>query len=280
MASEEKPGWFGRLFGRKGPAATEDKPEAELPPDAPASPVRGPARLRHGAETSRTFRCRPSRRRRPDAPSPTRSRARTCCRSRASPSARPPAPPATTPRTAPSRSTPATRPARRDRADAGPRPTSSPSTPPPRSPTTPDAGPDREPEAKRLVEPAHLRDEADLVGPVRPGHRPVHQAQARRQHPGGSGGRPDPGRFRPGDRDADLGGRRQGPLREGHLARRGAGDPGDRGRAGPGARGRCPSSIDAAQEAVRDPDGRRQRRRQDHDARQARLEAAGGGPHR
>ncbi|SEH39914.1 fused signal recognition particle receptor [Methylobacterium sp. 275MFSha3.1] len=42
MASEEKPGWFGRLFGRKGQPApedraedqAEDKPEAELPAGA------------------------------------------------------------------------------------------------------------------------------------------------------------------------------------------------------------------------------------------------------
>jgi len=48
MASEEKPGWFGRLFGRKGQPApedqtedqSEDKPEAELPPEA-ASPSEG-----------------------------------------------------------------------------------------------------------------------------------------------------------------------------------------------------------------------------------------------
>jgi fused signal recognition particle receptor len=44
MASEEKPGWFGRLFGRKGQPAPEDKPEdkpeAELPAEA-ASPSEG-----------------------------------------------------------------------------------------------------------------------------------------------------------------------------------------------------------------------------------------------
>ena len=40
MASEEKPGWFGRLFGRKAPSPGDEKPEAELPAEA-ASPSEG-----------------------------------------------------------------------------------------------------------------------------------------------------------------------------------------------------------------------------------------------
>src|SRR5689334_9870900 len=49
MASEEKPGWFGRLFGRKGQAAADDKPEAELPAEA-ASPSEGQPDFATGAE--------------------------------------------------------------------------------------------------------------------------------------------------------------------------------------------------------------------------------------
>src|ERR1700760_697487 len=40
MASEDKPGWFGRLFGRKAPSPGDEKPEAELPAEA-ASPSEG-----------------------------------------------------------------------------------------------------------------------------------------------------------------------------------------------------------------------------------------------
>ncbi len=40
MSDDDKPGWFGRLFGRKGEAAPKSEPEA-APPVAPASPSEG-----------------------------------------------------------------------------------------------------------------------------------------------------------------------------------------------------------------------------------------------
>jgi len=66
MASEEKPGWFGRLFGRKGHDAaeekpqenpeptSEEKPEADLPPEA-ASPSEGQPDFATGAEDVETI---------------------------------------------------------------------------------------------------------------------------------------------------------------------------------------------------------------------------------
>ncbi len=54
MASEDKPGWFGRLFGRKGQSTgdgtDEHKAETELPADAPASPSEGQPDYATGAE--------------------------------------------------------------------------------------------------------------------------------------------------------------------------------------------------------------------------------------
>ncbi len=58
MASEEKPGWFGRLFGRKGQDAAEekpdDKPEADLPAEA-ASPSEGQPDFATGAADVETI---------------------------------------------------------------------------------------------------------------------------------------------------------------------------------------------------------------------------------
>ncbi|TXN49497.1 signal recognition particle-docking protein FtsY, partial [Methylobacterium sp. WL18] len=54
MASEEKPGWFGRLFGRKGQGTgdgtAEETSETELPAEAPASPSEGQPDYATGAE--------------------------------------------------------------------------------------------------------------------------------------------------------------------------------------------------------------------------------------
>ncbi|SFI79441.1 signal recognition particle-docking protein FtsY [Methylobacterium brachiatum] len=54
MASEDKPGWFGRLFGRKGQSTGDGtdahKAETELPADAPASPSEGQPDYATGAE--------------------------------------------------------------------------------------------------------------------------------------------------------------------------------------------------------------------------------------
>ncbi|MDP4023922.1 signal recognition particle-docking protein FtsY [Methylobacterium sp. NEAU 140] len=58
MASEDKPGWFGRLFGRKGQGAPQDAPEEEAdatPEDAPsavdpASPSEGQPDFATGAD--------------------------------------------------------------------------------------------------------------------------------------------------------------------------------------------------------------------------------------
>ena len=49
MASEEKPGWLGRLFGRKGQPEAGDKPEVEGPAEA-ASPSEGEPDFATGAE--------------------------------------------------------------------------------------------------------------------------------------------------------------------------------------------------------------------------------------
>ncbi|MFD0935690.1 signal recognition particle-docking protein FtsY, partial [Methylobacterium trifolii] len=43
MTSEDKPGWLGRLFGRKG------APEAEPPAESPASPAEGQPDFATGA---------------------------------------------------------------------------------------------------------------------------------------------------------------------------------------------------------------------------------------
>ncbi|TXN55350.1 signal recognition particle-docking protein FtsY, partial [Methylobacterium sp. WL6] len=45
MSQDEKPGWFGRLFGRKG--ATE---APEPPADSPASPAEGQPDFATGAD--------------------------------------------------------------------------------------------------------------------------------------------------------------------------------------------------------------------------------------
>jgi fused signal recognition particle receptor len=75
----------------------------------------------------------------------------------------------------------------------------------------------------------------------------------------------------------DRQGGRRGPLRQADRAFRGQGDPGARGRGDPGSR--RPAARDRRHEkAVRDPDGRRQRLRQDHDDRQARGQVPGRGP--
>jgi hypothetical protein len=96
------------------------------------------------------------------------------------------------------------------------------------------------PAPEPLVEPPkHLGDEADLVGPLRPRHRAVHQAQARRHDPGGPGGRADPGRFRPGDRDAGIArpSARAATRRASRPTRSGRSWP--RGRSGRWRRWRC-----------------------------------------
>ena len=64
MSQDEKPGWFGRLFGRKGPAP-EQTPEPEaapesLPASSPASPSEGQPDFATGADDVRAVPLPPS----------------------------------------------------------------------------------------------------------------------------------------------------------------------------------------------------------------------------
>ncbi len=144
MTSEDKPGWFGRLFGRKGKEEGKDESKDDVKDEAPPSSPEGEPDYATGAEDVS------------HVPLP-RTKA---------PSTRPKAPTFSPSRRSPSRA--------RARAVPEAEPVDAAAV------LAHDAaeGPEREPEAKgwwsRLTSAC-----ADLVGPVRPGHRAVHQAQAR-----------------------------------------------------------------------------------------------------